>query len=262
MTQKKYQTGLVMSGGAVRGFAHIGVLKALQERGFEPDVVSGVSAGSIVGAFYCDGYAPEEIYEIFTQKKLLNFVKFGLPKAGFLEMKGLKEVLENNLRTKSMENLKKPFWISVTNYCTGETEYFNKGSLVDAVIASSSIPAVFKPYKIGDNYYIDGGITDNFPIKPIKDHTEQLIGAFVNPVNVVTEPMKILQTVLRTFQLSVSSEIKEKRKRMEVFIEPKSLKKYGLFDVNSGREIFEMGYAETHNMFDKKYGEGKSFALR
>lgn len=251
---KKYNTGLVLSGGAARGLAHIGVLKAMHEWNIFPDVVSGVSAGSIVGAFYCDGYTPEEIFEIFNRRKLFDFVKLGLPKSGFLEMSKLKEVLEKNLRTEKLEDLKKPFWITVTNYCTGKTEYINNGSIVDAVIASSSIPVLFKPYKINGNYYIDGGITNNFPTEPIADNCSKLIGAAVNPVNVVNKPLGIVPTALRSFQLSISSKIQDKKKNIAIFIEPKLLKKYGLFDVNHGKEIFQIGYNEAKKVFNEKYG--------
>ncbi|MEL7589382.1 MAG: patatin-like phospholipase family protein [Prolixibacteraceae bacterium] len=249
----QYNTGLVLSGGAARGFAHIGVLKAMHELNFIPDVVSGVSAGSIVGAFYCDGYSPEEIFEIFSQRKLFDFVRLGFPKSGFLEMTGLKEVLKKNLRTRLLQDLRTPLWIAVTNYCSGKVEYLNSGSIIDAVIASSSIPIIFKPYKINGNYYIDGGITNNFPIEPIQEISSQLIGAFVNPIDTVNEPLGIFQTALRSFQLSISSKIHEKKKNTTVFIEPKLLRKFGLFDVNHGKEIFQIGYNEAKNVFGEKY---------
>jgi len=129
----------------------------------------------------------------------------------------------------------------------------NCGSIIDAVIASSSIPIIFKPYKINGNYYIDGGITNNFPIEPIQEISSQLIGAFVNPIDTVNEPLGIFQTALRSFQLSISSKIHEKKKNTTVFIEPKLLRKFGLFDVNHGKEIFQIGYNEAKNVFGEKY---------
>ncbi len=81
---RKYETGLVLSGGVARGYAHIGVLKALHEWGIEPNIVSGVSAGSIIGAFYCDGYATEDVEEMLGNKKMMEFIKFSTPKSGFM----------------------------------------------------------------------------------------------------------------------------------------------------------------------------------
>jgi NTE family protein len=249
--KKPFKTGLVLSGGAARGFAHIGILKAMHEWGYIPDAVSGVSAGAIVGALYCNGYAPDEIFKIFSQRTLFDFVRLGFPKYGFLEMTGLKEVLKKNLRIKTFQDLGKPLWIAVTNYCTGKTEYLNHGSIIDAVIASSSIPIIFKPFKIDGNYYIDGGITNNFPIEPIYEISSQLIGAYVNPIDIVDEPLGIFQTALRSFQLSISSKIQDKKKNMTVFIEPKLLKRYGLFEVNHSKEIFQVGYNEAVQVFSK-----------
>ncbi|MFW6218654.1 MAG: patatin-like phospholipase family protein [Bacteroidota bacterium] len=203
--EREYKNGLVLSGGVARGYAHIGVLKALHEWGIKPDVVSGVSAGSIIGAFYCDGYSPEEIEEILSNKKMMEFIKLSTPKCGFMEMTGLKLTLKKNLRSKKFDQLQKPLWITATNYCTGETEYINKGEILDAIIASSSIPVVFKPHKINNNYYIDGGITNNFPLEPVSEKCNHLIGAFVNPVGIGNQPQGIFQAAIRSFQLSIAS---------------------------------------------------------
>jgi len=253
-SERKYKTGLVLSGGVARGYAHIGVLKALHEWGIEPDVVSGVSAGSIIGAFYCDGYSPEEIQDIFSNKKIMAFIKWSTPKSGFMEMTGLKQILRKNLRSKKFEQLQKLLWITVTNYCSGQTEYFNEGSLVDAVIASCSIPVVFKPHHINGQHYIDGGITNNFPVEPILDCATQLIGAYVNPVGTVSRPQGIFQTALRSFQLSISSKVAEKKKKMTIYIEPEILQNYGLFDVTKGKEMVKIGYDETVKVLSERQG--------
>ncbi len=160
-------------------------------------------------------------------------------------MTGLKQTLKKNLRSKKFDQLKKPLWITVTNYCTGQTEYINNGNIVDAIIASSSIPVVFKPHTINGNYYIDGGITNNFPIEPILNDTNRLIGAYVNPVGTVSRPHGIFQTALRSFQLSISSKVAEKKKKLTMYIEPQKLHSYGLFDVVKGKEMIKIGYDET-----------------
>lgn len=251
---RKYETGLVLSGGAARGYAHIGVLKALNEWGIEPDIISGVSAGSIIGAFYCDGYTPEEIEEILSNKKMIQFIKISTPKSGFMEMSGLKQTLKNNLRSKTFEQLKKPLWITATNYCTGQTEYINEGNLIDAIIASSSIPVVFKPHAINGNYYIDGGITNNFPIEPILHDTNQLIGAYLNPIGKVSRPQGIFHTALRSFQLSISSKVADKKKKLTIYIEPEKINNYGLFDAIKGNEMIKIGYDETMKVLSEYNG--------
>ena len=125
----QYNYGFVLSGGAARGFAHLGVAKALAEEGIRPDILSGASAGSIVGAYLADGYLPEEILEIFLIRKLFQFVQFTIPHFGFLSLEGLEEVLEETLHAKTFEELKIPLYISATNCNKGEIVYFHKGAL-------------------------------------------------------------------------------------------------------------------------------------
>jgi NTE family protein len=165
---RRYKTGVILSGGGARGFAHAGILKALNEAGIYPDVISGVSAGAIVGAFYADGFSPVEIFKIFSQnKKFFNYAKISVPKSGLFRTIGLEENLSENLRAKTFEDLKIPLFIAATNMNIGKIEYFNSGDLVDKIIASASIPVLFHPVEIEDNYYADGGVIDNFPIFPI-----------------------------------------------------------------------------------------------
>ncbi len=249
--KKKYNTGLILSGGAARGFAHAGILKALHEWNIESQIISGVSAGSIVGAFYTDGYSPEEILEIFDRKRLFRFVRICAPGSGFLEMRGLRDSLKRNLRSHRFEDLKKPLWITVTNYRTGQPEYINSGDLIDTIIASCSIPVLFRPQKINGSFYIDGGITNNFPVEPIAKDCERLVGAYVNPVGNVAQPKGVFHMALRSFQLSISSKIMDKKKKMTIFIEPEKLSDYGLFEVARGNEMFEIGYEAAITVLKK-----------
>lgn len=92
------KTGLVLSGGAVRGFAHLGVLQAMNEKDIEPDLISGVSAGAIVGSLYADGYSPKEILQVFEEKKFYSFLNLQFKSSGLADIAGLKELLESALR--------------------------------------------------------------------------------------------------------------------------------------------------------------------
>ncbi|MBN2350512.1 MAG: patatin-like phospholipase family protein [Bacteroidales bacterium] len=239
---KKYKYGLVLSGGAVRGIAHLGVLKALHEQSIIPGVVSGASAGSIAGAFYADGYEPEEILEILTKTKIFDYFKAVLPKTGFFRAGGLKKVLENNLRSKTIEELQKPLFICVTDILNGQPMYLNKGKLVDAVLASSCIPVLFEPIAVNGTVCIDGGIMDNLPVKPIENSCKKLIGVHVNPLGKLNEIKSLVTIAERAFHLAIASDIERKKPLFDIFIEPESLKDLGLFDLKKSKEIFEIGY--------------------
>ncbi len=247
---KSHQIGLVLSGGAARGLAHLGVVKALYENNIRPDCISGTSAGSIAGAFLAGGYDPEELLEIFLQRKIYNFVGLNFGNMGLLKITGIKEVLEKYLKVKTFEELNTSLYVACTNLNSGEVEYFNKGDLIEKVIASSSIPVLFIPSKMNGAIYADGGILDNLPVRPVRDKCKKIIGVHVNYTGAEDEIDSIVKIAERSFHLSTSARIMEVAKECDLFIEPEGLKKYGLLDVSKGREMFEIGYKATRKMLE------------
>ena len=143
-TDKKYKLGVVLSGGGTRGFAHVGFLKALNEEGIFPDVISGASAGSIAGTLYADGYSPDEMTMFFKESKLRKYIEFVKPSGGMVKLSGLMKMLINGLKAKTFEELKLPLFIGVSNLNSGNVEYVSEGSLAKIVIASATIPALFQ----------------------------------------------------------------------------------------------------------------------
>ncbi|MEZ5000659.1 MAG: patatin-like phospholipase family protein [Bacteroidales bacterium] len=252
MTKKDYDLGLVLSGGAARGFAHLGVFRALREKGINPGIVSGVSAGSIAGAFYCDGFEPEEVLELFNTTRIFRFVRLELNKQGLLNISGLRSVLKKNLRTKNIEDLKKPLIITVSDIMKGTPVYFDRGDLVNAVIASSSIPVIFKPVNIEGRTFVDGGINNNFPVEPLKDLCREMIGVHVNPVGNYNPRKGLVYMALRSFHLSVASGIEEKKQFLKYFIEPEGLSRFSYYDIDGKDEMFNLGYIETLKVLGEK----------
>ncbi len=251
-TFSKYKYGLVLSGGAARGFAHLGVLKALEENDIKPDIVSGVSAGSIVGALYCDGNSPEKILEMFQDKKLISLAEFRFRKNGVLRATGLKKLLERNLRAKTFDDLETPLIIGATNMRTGKGEYFEKGNLIDTILASSSIPVLFESAKINNDIYMDGGIVDNLPVEPIQDKCKKIIAVHVNPIGEEKNLKGIVKIAFRSFHLSVAAGIEFKKDNIDIFIEPLGLKDYGLLDLVKAKDMFDIGYAEAKKILTQK----------
>lgn len=241
-SSNKYTIGIVLSGGAVRGFAHLGVLKALHEAEMEPEIISGVSAGSIVGAFYADGFDPSEILEIFEQKKFFELVNLDFKDFGLLDINGLEKLLTDNLRVKNFEDLKKPLYVAATNLLSGSAEYFSEGNIVEKVLASSSIPVLFKPQTIDETPYVDGGLVNNLPLKPIKDKCKKVIGVNVNPIEQNPELNGIRDIAVRSFHISIANSVHHKKDLFDVYFEPKDLKKFGYFNVKDSRELFKIGY--------------------
>ncbi|MDD5569873.1 MAG: patatin-like phospholipase family protein [Bacteroidales bacterium] len=256
---KKYKLGLVLSGGGSRGFAHIGALKALNEEGFYPDVISAVSAGSIVGAFYADGFAPDEIFRIFDDIRAKRFWEVVIPRLGLLKVTGLLRILKENLKAKNIEDLKIPLYVAATDLNNGKIVFFSKGEIIKTIIASSSIPILFQPVIIENITYVDGGVMNNLPVQPIENRCETIIGIHLNPTGYKTDFHGLRDIAERCFHLSIEKTVANiSKNKCDIYIEPEDLGRYGLLDMKKGREIFEIGYNETKKAL-KEYKPKKRF---
>ncbi len=245
MADKQYNIGLVLSGGGARGFAHLGVLHALNEKGIYPDVISGTSAGAIIGALYADGLTPGEILKLMEGSSRLDFMRPALPREGLLQINRISKILKSSLRSKKFEDLKIPLFVAATDLNNGKAVYFSEGEILDPVIASASIPVVFQPVKINDISYVDGGVLDNLPVRPIENKCRILIGSFVNAVGYMEKISGLISIAERTFMLSMSKEIYEKAKKFDLFIAPMELRNYKILDPEKAAELFWIGYKAT-----------------
>jgi NTE family protein len=245
MADKEYKIGLVLSGGGARGFAHLGLIQALNEAGISPDVISGTSAGALVGVLYADGYTPKEILKFMNTGSRFDLMRPALPREGLLQINGILKILKIYLRAKSFDELKIPLFVTATDLNNGKAVYFSEGELLDPVIASASIPVLFQPVKINEISYVDGGVLDNLPLKPIENKCRFLIGSFVNPVGRIEKISGLINIAERTFMLSMSKEITEKAKKFDLFVAPLELRNYKILDPEKASELFKVGYEAT-----------------
>ncbi len=242
---KKYKYGLVLSGGGTRGFAHLGAIKALEEHNIKPDIISGVSAGSIVGALYADDQSAENALKALIDKNLLGLLEVMVPKNGLLKMTGFEKTLRKSLSARTFEELKIPLYIHAVNINTIEYTRFEKGDLISAIKASSSIPIVFAPVEINGYQYLDGGIINNFPVEPLVDCCETIIGINVNPVGVQHDVRGLKTIAVRAFHLTMRNHARARKEYCDIYIEPEKLEKYGILDISSAEAVFEIGYNKT-----------------
>jgi NTE family protein len=155
---------LVLGAGGSRGFAHIGVIKVLEAEGIQPDIVVGVSSGSVVAALYAGGYhaaALEEMAFKVKDRELIDFTLFG---PGRVEGEALQDYVNKALGNRSIEALERLFAVVATERATNRMTIFNRGNTGLAVRASSSIPNVFWPVIIAGTEYVDGGLTSRVPV--------------------------------------------------------------------------------------------------
>src|ERR1700722_10002806 len=233
---------LCLSGGGARGMAHLGVLQYLFEKGYQVNAISGTSAGAIIGAFIADGFHPAEISElILTHIKRLPVNRHHL-KQGLINVNFLRDLVRNNLRARRLEDLPIPFFANATNYSTGRGATFSTGQILDVVIASASIPIVFPPVIIDGIPYVDGGLSCNFNVVPLKKFSDPIIGVFVNPLCPYDPTASLIAQSDRAIHLTLREMILDTIPLCDVYLEPPGLKKFTVLNVRSLAVIRDIGY--------------------
>ena len=236
--------GLVLSGGGVRGVAHIGVIKALLEHGIEPDVVSGSSAGAVVGALYCNGYSPEQMLEFFRRTSLFQINKFAFSKPGFIDTDKFYLDFKKYFIHDDFSQLKKKLFITTVNMCDGVIKVFDSGQLIRPLLASSAFPGLFSPVDIDHILYADGGILDNFPTVPLLDLCQKMIGVYASPLNrIEPDRLKYSVSVLeRAIRINYSKRSHAKFQHCILMVNPSALVDFGLLDIGKVDKIYQIGY--------------------
>ena len=239
--------GLVLSGGGVRGVAHIGVLKALEEKGISITHIAGTSAGAIVGALYAGGNSWEDILQFFKKTPIFHYKRYAKNKPGFIDTSKFYKDFSPFFKEDNFNILNKKLSITATNLITGKVTVFNEGELIKPVLASAAFPGLFTPVSLNGSLYVDGGVLNNFPVELINTVCDQTIGVYVNPLEEVT-PQDLshsYQVANRAYQISLGNKCVLKLKKCDVGIAPKQLTRYGMFNLKAIDTIFDIGYTEA-----------------
>lgn len=243
---KKHNVGYALGGGGARGFAHLGALKALEERNLKPNIIAGTSAGALAGVFYADGFTPDEIHELFNHTKFKQFIEFTFPSSGLFRPTGLHNFLKKNLRSKTFEQLQIPFIAVATDWNKATTVNFSEGDkLIESVVASCCVPLIFSPVEVNGQYYVDGGIFKNLPASTIREECNVLFGVNVSVIMPPEEKQNLKYFAERTFNMMAISNTFPDKKLCDVLIEIEGLEKYWMFDLSHIDSIFESGYIST-----------------
>lgn len=236
--------GLVLSGGGARGFAHLGVLQALDELQISIYAISGTSAGAIAGAFYFAGHRPKEILKIISAYKIHHWARPLWKKPGLLSMDKIAYLFSNYL-PKTFEELDRPLTVTTTDMLNAKSVSFNSGPLILPVCASACIPLLFEPINFSGTQLVDGGLLNNFPIEPFLGNSKNIIGVYVNPVNVMHDHVPFKAMTDRAVNLMFRREMLDKKDQCTVFIEPLDCGNYTMLDLGSAETIFNIGYQAT-----------------
>jgi NTE family protein len=163
------RVALALGGGAARGFAHIGVIEVLEENGIHPDIVTGTSAGSLVAALYASGRSGKELETIAVNMDESALTDWSFPGRGLIRGEALAHYIRESTGNKPLEQMKIPLGIVATDLDSGKPIVFRRGDVGTAVRASSAVPAVFQPVRIGAHEYVDGGLASPVPVRAARD---------------------------------------------------------------------------------------------
>ncbi|KAF2080363.1 patatin [Flavobacterium sharifuzzamanii] len=281
---KRPKIGLVLSGGGAKGFAHIGVLKVLEEAGIKIDYIGGTSMGSVIGGLYASGYNASQIDSIFKKtnfdelindyiprssknfygKKndelyaiVLPFSNFriGIPEAlskGMYNYNLLSSLTRNVRHVRDFNKLPTPFLCIGTNIETGEEVLLNKGNLVQAMMASAAFPSLFTPVEIDGNLLVDGGVVNNYPIQEVRNlGADIIIGVDVQDDLLKRKNLKNATRILvQITNLQSIEKMKNKRKDTDVYIKP-DIRDFGVISFDRGEEIIRKGEEASFAVYEK-----------
>lgn len=222
---RSVRIGLALGGGAARGFAHIGVIKALEAQGIVPEIVVGTSAGSVVGALYAAGNNGFKLNKMALQMDEAAMSDWAVPmfaiSSGMLKGEAIQRYVNRAVRNVPIEKFPMSFGAVATDLQSGKPILFQRGNAGMAVRASSSVPGVFQPVKIGERSYVDGGLVAPVPVR----YAREMGADFVIAVNISADPdaqpaTSSLDVVLQTFAIMGQTINRLEMKEADIVITP------------------------------------------
>jgi NTE family protein len=239
------QTGLAFGGGVVLGAAHIGVLKAMHEQRFRPECVAGTSIGSFIAAMYAFGKTWQEIEEVALELDWSDLSGINLSTYGLLSIRKFGKIVRRHLGACRIEESPIPLAIVATDICTGNKVVLRQGDVAKAVVASSSIPGIFRPVEYGRMLLVDGVLTENVPVSPLREMgAASIVCIDLFGRHTFRRPEHLASLLINAFYsaMRVVSEIQIRD--ADLVISP-DLSGFNLVDMSAVPAIIECGYREA-----------------
>jgi NTE family protein len=245
MFKKLFNTtiGLALGGGAAKGVAHIGVLKALEDADIEVDYIAGTSVGAMIAALYAFKVDVETIGSLARRLTMSKVTSFKLNKTGFFSTESLRELMLEYVGDVAIEDAAIPLSIVATDINSGEEIVLTSGSVVDAVCASAAIPGIYIPVEINGRTLVDGGLVQNVPIEALQTAGAGVtIASHLNSVSHYQEISHVLDVMRNAFEIAVSQHTQDQLKEADLLISM-DLSDFSLRD-NTERydELFNIGH--------------------
>ena len=233
--------GLALGGGAAKGFAHVGVIRALEENGIKAQIVTGTSAGSLVGSLYAYGYTPDQLQQISYQLDELNLADFTFSSNGVIKGNRLQQFVDGQVKNTPLQKLSRKFTAVATDLDSGQSIGFNTGDTGIAVRASCSIPNVFMPVAMNGHRYVDGGLSAPVPVS----YARKAGANFVIAVDITAKPKQGSNGFLANFDQTINilsiKLLHEQLKQADIVISP-DISQLSSFGFDKKQQAIDLGY--------------------
>ncbi|MCR8913374.1 patatin-like phospholipase family protein [Marinobacter panjinensis] len=241
--------GLALGGGAAKGIAHIGVLKAFEEEQIRIHCISGTSVGALVASYHAFGRPAESILSICSELNLSKILDFTLKRGGLFSTNSIREMIHRDLGDCRIEDANIPLAICATDIETGEQLIFRNGNLADAVCASMAVPGLFVPVEIDGRILVDGGLVENVPISPLAEMGAGIIVAVdLSHVGRYPKPEDTLDVISNAINIGIDFNTRKQLKKADIAV-PLDLSGYSL--TNNADRVEEL-YLEGYRPMKKK----------
>ena len=258
---KRLKVGLALGSGAARGLAHIGVINILKKNNIKIDYIAGTSVGAMVGAYYalnCELIKFEEKVVGLTKSGVFRLIDLTTPNQSIIKGVKVKRFLEECYGNKTFNNLKIPLTVITTDLYSGEEFIITDGNLVDAVMASISVPGVFPPQKLKRRYLVDGGIVNSTPIEIVRKMGADVIIAVDLPVSIPKKgKLNMIEIILQSFEIMRAKLNNAKEDKRTVIMRPKfkdtitDYQFYNLEYIKEGERIAKEALPKIKKMLQK-----------
>lgn len=220
-TVREPKIGLALGSGGAKGFAHVGVIKVLEEAGIAIDMIAGSSMGALVATFYAAGCDVERLYRIAQLFKRKYYLDFTVPKMGFVAGKRIKDMIAMFTYNKRLEELDIPTAVVATDILSGEKVVFTEGPIAPAVRASISIPGIFIPEKIDNRLLVDGGVIDRIPVSVAKSlGADIIIAVDVSSGKVNGEVTSIFDVIMQSIEIMQHELVHHRKVASDLMMRP------------------------------------------
>ncbi|AXS82875.1 patatin-like phospholipase family protein [Marinobacter sp. Arc7-DN-1] len=241
--------GLALGGGAAKGIAHIGVLKAFEEEQIKIHCISGTSAGALIASYYAFGRPAESILSICSTLNLSKIINFTLERGGLFSTNAIREMIHRDLGDVRIEDADIPLAICATDIETGEQLIFREGNLADAVCASMAVPGLFVPVEVDGRILVDGGLVENVPISPLAKMGAGITVAIdLSHVSRYPKPEDTFDVISNAINIGIDFNTRKQLKNADIVV-PLDLSRYSL--TNNAKCVDEL-YLEGYHPMKKK----------